>query len=64
MISLQIASDFDFPFVTIGKQLFLVVKQLFVCLCSIFEVGSFHNGVHRTSLLTKSAINALHNKAR
>jgi hypothetical protein len=47
------------PLVTIRKKFFLVVNEFLVGLRGILKVGTLHNGVHGTRLLTKATVNAL-----
>lgn len=58
MIRFQVSSDFDFPFVTILQQFFLIVKQLFARLRCIFKVGPLHNCVDGARLLTEATVDA------
>ena len=51
--------NFCLPLVPVIQEFLLVVQQLFVCLGRVLEVGSFHDGVHGTSLLTESTVDAL-----
>lgn len=53
MVGLQIGCNLGFPFVTIAQQLFLIVEQLFVCLCREFKVWSLNDGIDGTCLLQK-----------
>lgn len=58
MVSLKIGGDFRLPLVAVVQQLLLVVEQLLVRLGGVLEIRAFHDGVNRTGLLTKTAIDA------
>lgn len=55
----QVASNRNFPLVTVGQELLLVVEKLFVSLRRELEVRALHNGIDRTGLLAETAVNAL-----
>ena len=59
MIGLDVGLDLNLPLVPVLQQLLLVVQQLLVGLGGVLEVGPFHDGVHRASLLAEAAVNAL-----
>ena len=47
------------PLVTIFDELLLVVEKLLVEECSIFKVGSLHDGINGACLLTEATEDAL-----
>lgn len=55
----QILCNLLLPLVAIGKKLFLIVQEFFVCLGCKLIVGTFHNGIYRTGFLAEATINAL-----
>ena len=57
-IGSQILSDCHFPTISVGEQLLLVVQKLLVGFGRELIIRAFHNGIYRTSFLTKSAIYA------
>lgn len=57
MISLNVRSDFRFPFVSIVQQFLLVVQQLFMALCGELEVWSFNDRIDRTGFLKSENYN-------
>jgi len=59
MLRCKVLGDGNFPLVTVGKEFFLVVYQLFVCLCRKLVVRALHDGIHWARLLTESAVDTL-----
>lgn len=58
MVGVYVAGNLALPLVTVIEQLLLVVEQLLVRLGGELEVGALHDGVHRTRLLAKAAVDA------
>lgn len=59
MVRGEVLGDRHLPSVTVGKQLLLIVKQLFVSLRGELVVGALHDGIHGARLLAEAAVNAL-----
>lgn len=59
MLAHQVLGNLFLPLVAIGKKLLLVVQQFLVRLRGKLKVGTLYNGIHWTSFLTISAIDAL-----
>ena len=56
---LKILRNLRLPAISICKQLLLVVQQLLVAEGGVLKVWSLDDGIDRTSLLAKSAVDAL-----
>src|SRR5262249_7783493 len=54
----DVLGDLSLPTIAVGKQALLVKQQLFPSLGGKLEVRTLDNGIDRTSLLAKSAIDA------
>ena len=59
IIRLYVCRNLGLPLVAVVQQFLLVVEQLLVCFRGEFKVGSLHDSIDRTGLLTKSTIDAL-----
>ena len=57
-LTFDVSGQLWLPSVTVSQEFLLVVKQFLMGHGSVFEVGSFDNGVNGTSSLAESAINA------
>mmetsp|Transcript_21823 Transcript_21823/g.51769 ORF Transcript_21823/g.51769 Transcript_21823/m.51769 type:complete len:249 (+) Transcript_21823:122-868(+) len=55
----QIFGNLFLPFVSVGKELFLVVQEFLVGFGCEFVVWTLHNGIDGTRLLAESAVDAL-----
>ena len=58
-LHLHDSRELGLPLVSVIDKLLLVVKQLLVEECRVFEVGALDNGVDGASLLAEAAENAL-----
>src|SRR5215468_2680061 len=56
----DVLGDLPLPAVAVREQALLVVVELLARLGGELEVGTFDDGVDRTRLLAKAAIDALH----
>ena len=54
----QVLRNLFLPFISVGKKLFLVVQKFFMGLGCKFVIGTFHDGIYGTCLLTEPTINA------
>lgn len=59
IICLYISCYLGLPFISVTKQLFLVIQELFMSFSRIFKIRRFHNRINRTRFLTISAEDAL-----
>ena len=55
----KVRGNCPFPLRAVFEELGLVIEQFLTRFCCEFEVRTFDNRINRSSLLTKSAVNAL-----
>src|SRR5512142_854597 len=59
-VEFEILGNLAFPTIAVRQQALLVVVELFARLGGKFEIGAFHDRVHRTRFLAQAAVDALH----